>query len=625
MKKLLNTVVLTSMILFTNNILAASLDEIKIEIKTLTTLLENKTLTQEQFDLAAGNALEGLEEYNALKKLFDAEILDYSQFWDSINKILGMDESMISASTNSSSKMGEKELLSNAIGSVQSITADTATKDKLELYETAINNISQIELNYPGSDTAIKLKTNQDIGDFSISKIRKDYLDELLGYYDIVCEKSPSYLCLGFVSLKTGQDMCQIGSGFDDLDVAHESLINAVKIFKGQETNSAYSNIALASYRTCNKDVPGASAEWSKGYFAIPLVRTLLDLGDEKTARGIIENLDDPYFKFLSVLEFKIASDDAPNLDYRDRMRQYVDEKIDEYTIDFSLSKFSLAYVMLKNSEDAFDYNDARYAYYEGKMKPSVSETLECGGFIMSYFHKGYMDFLVSIYQMDKNRWGSSWGYQFPSIVKGIAPQSGVFKNCSGKDRYDSKFYYESVQLLGDLLIFNGLEDANKFRDFIINDSGGKKELLFDYYVDLRLSNSKSENVSIATIPNNGEFGLGELKRGLSSNVLYTDDQFGKGENLQRVNGDYGYEKFSKILYLERYANSKKLGPSAIYKVFQSYVDFENVCKSAEILFQQLKGTEYYQDAVDYMVSSPRLDPNKKYSCGDENLELLLN
>ena len=161
MKKLLNTVVLTSMIFFTNNILAASLDEIKIEIKTLTTLLENKTLTQEQFDLAAGNALEGLEEYNALKKLFDAEILDYSQFWDSINKILGMDESMISASTNSSSKMGEKELLSNAIGSVQSITADTATKDKLELYETAINNISQIELNYPGSDTAIKLKTNQ--------------------------------------------------------------------------------------------------------------------------------------------------------------------------------------------------------------------------------------------------------------------------------------------------------------------------------------------------------------------------------------------------------------------------------------------------------------------------------
>ena len=43
------------------------------------------------------------------------------------------------------------------------------------------------------------------------------------------------------------------------------------------------------------------------------------------------------------------------------------------------------------------------------------------------------------------------------------------------------------------------------------------------------------------------------------------------------------------------------------------------------MLFQQLKGTEYYQDAVNYMVTSPKLSPNKKYNCGDEDLELLLN
>ena len=74
----------------------------------------------------------------------------------------------------------------------------------------------------------------------------------------------------------------------------------------------------------------------------------------------------------------------------------------------------------------------------------------------------------------------------------------------------------------------------------------------------------------------------------------------------------------------KRYSNYG-LGIQSTYKVFQAYVDFSDVCKSSEMLFQQLKGTEYYQDAVNYMVSSPRLDPNKKYSCGDENLELLLN
>ena len=42
-------------------------------------------------------------------------------------------------------------------------------------------------------------------------------------------------------------------------------------------------------------------------------------------------------------------------------------------------------------------------------------------------------------------------------------------------------------------------------------------------------------------------------------------------------------------------------------------------------MFQFLDNTEYYQQAIDYMVSSPAIDPNSKYSCGDEDLELLLN
>ncbi len=626
MKKIISIVVLSSMLLFSNNILAASVNEIKIEINTLKTLLENETLTQEQFDLAAGKALEDLDEYKALKKLLDADVLDDSQFWDSINKILGITEGNSSSASSSSSGKSEKELLSEAIGSIQSISSDTATKDKLELYETAINNISKIELNHPGSDTAIKLKTNQDIGDFSITKIRKDYLNELLGFYDIVCEKSPSYLCLGFVSLKTGQDMCQIGSGFDELDTAHESLLNAVRIFKGQKTNSAYSNIALASYRSCSKNVPGVSKEWSKGYFAMPLVRTLLDVGDEQTARGIIENVDDPYFKFLSVIYFKVASGEIPDIAYQDRLKEYVQEKIKDYTLDASLSKLALSRMMLVHSDSDFTYDDARYAYYDGRMGSSEAKKLECGGFVMSYFHEEYMDYLFLLYEMDKNRYGggSGWGYQFPSIVKNIGSTSGVFSQCGNR-----KFYFTSLQLLGDLLMFNGVDDANKFREFVINDSNGNTEILFDYYVDLRLSNNDDKTV-FSPIPNNGSSQLRELKRGVTTSLGYIyemreDDQFGKGDNLERINGDYQFENFSKILYLERFANAKKLGLASTYKVFQSYVDFSNVCKSAEILFQQLKGTEYYQDAVNYMVSSPKLNPNKKYNCGDEDLELLLN
>ena len=75
----------------------------------------------------------------------------------------------------------EKELLSDAIGSIQSINPDVATKDRLTLFENAIDNVAKIEKFYAGTDTALKLKTNQNIGDFSITKIRQDYLNEVLG------------------------------------------------------------------------------------------------------------------------------------------------------------------------------------------------------------------------------------------------------------------------------------------------------------------------------------------------------------------------------------------------------------------------------------------------------------
>jgi hypothetical protein len=34
--------------------------------------------------------------------------------------------------------------------------------------------------------------------------------------------------------------------------------------------------------------------------------------------------------------------------------------------------------------------------------------------------------------------------------------------------------------------------------------------------------------------------------------------------------------------------------------------------------------SSHYQEVIDYMVSSPSIDPNTQYTCGDEDLELLL-
>ena len=50
MKKLINIFVLSSMLLFFNNVFAASVSEIKVEINTFRMLLENETITQDQWE-----------------------------------------------------------------------------------------------------------------------------------------------------------------------------------------------------------------------------------------------------------------------------------------------------------------------------------------------------------------------------------------------------------------------------------------------------------------------------------------------------------------------------------------------------------------------------------------------
>ena len=607
---------------FANNI-----KEIKIEIITLNKLLKNQTLTENQFDLASDKILQKLDEYKSLKKLLIAKIIDRDQYYNNIYEILGINSTDFNKTAKNKINKNEKQLFSEALKDISNINPNSSIKDKLMIYENIIINISKIERNFPTSDISIKLRTNQSIGNFNIVKIRKQYLNELINYYDIVCEKTPSFLCIGFVSLKTGQEMCQKSSSFEQSINAHSTLLNAIKIFKGQKTKSTYLDMALVEYRNCNKNIPNISQEWIKGYFSMPLIKVLLDKDDKSITRGIIENNKDPYFKFLSVIYFKELSKEIPTLEYQNRLKKFIDDNFENFSLNASLSKLALSKFMLINGKSNFTNTDVQYAYLDGRIGPSVSKTLECGGLIMNYYHKEYLDYLLLLYQIDKKRYGkgSGWGYQFPAKVKNIGATSGVFNSCR-KKKYDHKFYNISLKLFGDLLIYNGIKDALKFKEFILEKSNGNKNLVFNYYVDLRLANNQLET-TFSTIPNNGDSQLSELKRGVQTwNVtLYSRNDNRKKSNLVRIKGKYDFEKFNKIIYLERFAILNKLGLSSSYKIFQSYVKFSDVCKASEILFQKLKGTKYYNDAVNYMVSNPSINNSKKYVCGDEDLELLLN
>ena len=59
--------------------------------------------------------------------------------------------------------------------------------------------------------------------------------------------------------------------------------------------------------------------------------------------------------------------------------------------------------------------------------------------------------------------------------------------------------------------------------------------------------------------------------------------------------------------------------------IFEKMVDFGDICTASKMLFADLSATKNYNKAIYYMVSSPMFEASKKYHCGDESLELLLN
>ena len=61
------------------------------------------------------------------------------------------------------------------------------------------------------------------------------------------------------------------------------------------------------------------------------------------------------------------------------------------------------------------------------------------------------------------------------------------------------------------------------------------------------------------------------------------------------------------------------------FLMFKKEVDYGYICKSAAVLFNTIKKTKYYDDAIKYMIESPSIDPSVDYKCGDEELKLLLS
>ena len=147
----------------------------------------------------------------------------------------------------------EKLLFSEAISLIQNLSPDLASKDRLKIYENALQKVDTIIDEYGHTDIGLTLKLTGRFSNFDYNVIQQRYGTELTSFYMTTCEVSPSAICQGFVSLKDGVDSCKTANSFNELRIAHLNIINSMITFGEQEKNRELYKYAKMNYYACKK------------------------------------------------------------------------------------------------------------------------------------------------------------------------------------------------------------------------------------------------------------------------------------------------------------------------------------------------------------------------------------
>lgn len=506
-------------------------------------------------------------------------------------------------------------LFNQAISDAKQISQNVPTKDRLAAYERVISGLDQILMEFPASQEARTLLTGQKTGSFSPNELRADYVDELSAYHEKVCEVSPSYTCLAFVSLKEGADICASAVSVSQLEVGYEHLANALKIFAAQSENRVFEAVTVSAARQCSTRNLN---QWNRDYFDSKLVEMLLLAGQERAASAIIENIKTAYFKFEGVLAMQIASDATVDKQYLDRLDRFIVEKIamgesaNKAPADAFLATLRLRTFALKHSNAVLGRDfifDAvqRYRKY--------SDLNSCDAQYSSYLFNLLLDFQVALHELPEERRefqmsrtlkkGIYSGEEQMMQLIGSHPRE-YLNTCTDGEYYDLSLM---IRIHGRILYVVGKEAAAEFRQ-AMKDRSMTREELIDLY--LTIVNPTEEDLTVSYF--------------ITKSDTSGFDPFSPARAPVFYVGAYDEETRWPIVKVgdSRRGNHGLSFNPATFPVFKRLVDFGNVCQSSQILFQELANTARFDEAIEYMIESPAIDPVKRHSCGDESLELLL-
>lgn len=469
------------------------------------------------------------------------------------------------------------ELLGDALKDKAAITENTPTERRLKLYSSIFEKLDRIVAQHPGSDQAVKLLSNQKIGDFDPQTLRAEYISELTDYYDTVCESSPSYSCLGFVSLSAGQKACAAANSTPEVVDAHDNLKNAAKVFIGQNEDPAYINLALDEYRGCLDKSKFKATSYAEDLFSADLVDLLLSSEKKSMAQATIERMTTPAFKVKGVLAISEYEDKAFDAAFFNRLKQYIENKVADREGNQKLAALDLIAENFERGSQKISYGDVRWGFRTGGEWGRYAT--ECDSFMTRTVVQEVFELQKNIVGLEEGRRDYYKG-QVPALMEQVSEEWEGALNACYESGEGTREYALSARLHGQLILLSK-KRAEEFRTGV---------------VDSNWSSSKQIEYAVKTLGNYQE--LFEAQYGLRDDA--------KGNELI---------KLGPFLKSDR----------ALLPVFEQLVDYGSVCEASKLLFQEIRGKPEYDDAIDYMIDSDAIDMSTKHSCGDAELELLLN
>jgi hypothetical protein len=224
-------------------------------------------------------------------------------------------------------QQGAAGIYNSAIADANRLRGNVPIEQRLEIYSRIFSSLDKILTDHPDSGEARLLLSGQESGGFSPDRLRVAYVTDLQTYHGTTCEVSPSYRCLGFVSLRDGGSTCASAADFPSVFAGARNLGNAVRVFKTRDNDQQMLSLALSLYRGC---ITGKNflSEWQRDWIASDLVDLLLDSQSQPAARALIQGMKTPYFRFVGVLQLRRLSGQPFNSEFFERMDRFISERL---------------------------------------------------------------------------------------------------------------------------------------------------------------------------------------------------------------------------------------------------------------------------------------------------------